>query len=128
MQKISNNVLCVICACALFLFCTQSAEAQQQYPGTNLKGQVLTTNLYRQQVPLPNALVELFFFDGRFPVGQQWRLIASTTTDAYGVYGFQYVFPNNYTIWVNQTKSLNISVIYIDYRLYTHQNLPVFYF
>ena len=101
-------------------FLPESIKAQS-YPGTNIKGQVLTIQ-YNQPIPVSQARVDLLFFNG-----QQLILLATTFTDAYGSFFFQYVIPNNYTITINGGRSFNISVGYIDYRYYSFLNLPVFY-
>jgi len=99
----------------------------QAYPGTNLRGRVVTTS-YRQQVPMVSAKVELYFFNKSRPAGSQWVLIASTLTDTYGFYFFRGISPNIYTIWINQSKSYNVQVSAIDYRRYAYQDLPQFLF
>jgi hypothetical protein len=104
------------------------SSLKAQYPGTNLRGQILTYNVYGQVVPLAYARIDLFFFDGRYPPGQQWRLIGTVSTDAYGFFFFNYIIPNVYTIQVNQLKSFNIQVLVIDYRYYSFQDLGQFYY
>jgi len=99
-----------------------------QYPGTNLRGQILTYNANRQAVPLAYARVDLLFFDGSSPQGAQWRLIATVSTDAYGFYFFKYIIPNAYTIQVKTRKTYNIQVLAIDYRYYSYQELGQFYY
>ena len=99
----------------------------QNYPGTNLRGRIATF-YYQQQVPLVSAKVDLYFFDRTRPVGYQWILVASTLTDAYGFYFFRGINPQYYTIWVNQLKSYNIQVLFIDYRYFAYQDLPQFIF
>lgn len=98
---------------------------QQQYPGTVIRGRLLTVNNWGQQVPLVSARVELFVFN---PNIQQLQLVATSFTDMYGNFGFNYVNVNYYTIWVNGVKSYNIQVVYIDYRFYQYQNLGDFYY
>jgi hypothetical protein len=112
-----------------FLISTSAASSASklQYPGTNLRGRI-TTMYYNQQVPLVSAKVDLFYFNGNFPVGQQWRLIASTITDAYGFYFFRLITPQYYTIWVKEVKSYNIQVIPIDYTRFTYQDINQFIF
>jgi hypothetical protein len=110
----------------LCLFINSQVNSQN-YPGTNVRGRVVTY-YYQQQVPLTSAKVDLYFFDFSRAPGYQWVFIASTLTDAYGFYFFNGVNPNNYTIWVNQVKSYNIQVSFIDYRYYSYQDLPQFIF
>ncbi|HEY5967040.1 MAG TPA: hypothetical protein VIU35_03635 [Chitinophagaceae bacterium] len=110
----------------LCLFINSQANSQN-YPGTNVRGRVVTY-YYQQQVPLTSAKVDLYFFDPSRAPGYQWVFIASTLTDAYGFYFFNGVNPNIYTIWVNQVKSYNIQVLFIDYRYYSYQDLPQFIF
>jgi hypothetical protein len=117
-----------VALCLSIVVCCLTKTTFAQYPGTNTRGRVLTVNIYNQQVPLVGARIDLYIFDGRFPVGQQWRLLATSFTDIYGFYYFRYVPPNNYTIQINQLKSYNISVIAIDYRFYTYQDLPLFFY
>jgi hypothetical protein len=113
--------LLLICLC---LF----GSVKAQYPGTNLRGQILTYNTFGQVVPFSYARVDLLFFDGRFPSGQQWRVVATVQADVNGVYFFQYIIPNVYTIQVNQSKTYNIQVLVIDYRYYSFQELGQIYF
>lgn len=94
---------------------------------TNVRGRVITY-YYQQQVPMVSAKVDLFVFDGRQAIGNQWIQIASTITDSYGFYFFRGVNFGTYTIWINQTKSYNINVGPIDYRYYSYLDLPQFIF
>jgi len=110
----------------LFLFGFSFLFASAQMP-TDIRGQIITF-ANGGYVGLAYARVELLFFDSRFPPGQQWRLIAVTTTDANGFYGFNNILPNFYSIGVNQAKTYNIQVLEIDHRYYTFQQLPQFQF
>jgi hypothetical protein len=94
----------------------------QAYPGTNLRGTVVRA---AGRQPLASARVDLYYFDKRYPAGQQWRLISSTYTDAGGLYYFKYVRPDNYSIQVNLKKNSSIQVINIDYGHYAYQDLPM---
>jgi|SRR5450432_597641 hypothetical protein len=97
----------------------------QNCPTTNIRGKVLT-NSNGQSSPSPSAKVDLYYYDGRQPQGQQWKLIMSTYTDAFGLFYFRNINPNNYTIWINQKKSYNIQVIHIDCIHVAFQDLPQF--
>jgi hypothetical protein len=99
--------------------------AYAQYPGTNIRGQMVTHNQFGQQVPLISAKVDLYLFN---PQTQQWIFMSATYTDGYGFFFFRYVPVNNYVISVNGLKSFNIQVVPIDYRYYNHQELGYFIF
>ena len=103
------------------LSCTFSWS--QSYPGTNVRGRVITYN-YNQPVPLSSAKVDLYIFDGTRPPGYQWIIVGTTLTDSYGFYFFKGIIPGNYVIWINQIKSYNVQIIAIDYRYYSFQDLP----
>lgn len=109
------------------LICAILLLSMKTFSQTNLRGQVITY-YYGQQMPYVSAKVDLYIFDPRMPVSNQWRLMGSTITDAYGFYFFRGVYPGPYTIWVNQAKSYNIQVIPIDYRYVSYQDLPQFIF
>jgi hypothetical protein len=96
-----------------------------QYPGTNLRGKILTVNYYNQQIPLVSAKVDLFVFDANY---NQWRILASVYSDAYGFFYFQLVPVGYYSIQVNQAKNYNIQVVPINYSIYQYQDLPLFYY
>lgn len=92
----------------------------QQYPGTNLRGQISIHN-NGQIVPFAYARVDLLFYDGN-----GFRIIATVSTDVSGVYFFRYVIPNAYTIQINGNKGFNVQVMVIDYRYYSFQELGQF--
>ena len=99
-----------------------SGTAYAQYPGTNLRGQIVSA--YNGQA-IPSAQVNLYFYNSYY---QNWVIIASAYTDANGFYYFQYVVPGFYVIQVNQVKNYNIQVVMINYNYYTYQDLPLLYF
>ncbi|NND63019.1 MAG: hypothetical protein HKN48_07460 [Flavobacteriaceae bacterium] len=100
----------------------QSANAQ--YPGTNLRGKIVSADYYGTQYPLTYANVDLYYLN---PQTQQWIIVQQTLTDAYGFYFFSYVQPNyTYAIQVNGDRNYNISVVMIDYNYYQYQDLPLF--
>lgn len=96
-----------------------------QYPGTNVRGQIMTSNPYGQQVPLVSAKVDLFVFNPQF---QQLQYLATSYTDGYGFFFFNGLPVNNYVINVNGARSYNINVIPIDYNYYRFQDLGVLFF
>lgn len=118
------NIKCLLVIVALL---TNNFSKSQTFTGTNLRGRVVTMN-NQLQVPLISAKIDLYFFDNAKPQGSQWVLVASTLTDAYGFYFFKNIAPNNYTVWVNKTKSYNIQVTTIDQKSYTYEDLPQFVF
>ncbi len=95
---------------------------RQAYPGTNLRGKVVRALNHQ---PLASGRIDLYYFDKRYPAGQQWRLVASTYTDAGGFYYFKYIRPDYYSIQVNLRKNSNIRVVNIDYGRYAWQDLPM---
>jgi len=97
----------------------------QQYPGTNLRGKVVTVDYYGNSYPLAYATVDLYYFDYQY---NQWVFVISTMSDAYGFYFINYILPGNYVLQVNKSKNYNISVVQIDYRYYSYQDLPMLYF
>lgn len=111
---------------ALFIICffLNSFGICQQYPGTNLRGQVLAP-IYGQWVPLGNARVDIYAFN---PAVQQWQLLGTSFTDVNGFYFFRAVPIGNYVLQVNQQKNYNIEVIFIDYNFYAYQDIPFLYF
>jgi hypothetical protein len=109
----------------LLLVCLPALGSQYQYPGTNLRGQILTINGWGQQVPLAYAKVDLYFFNQQF---QQLQFLSSTNTDGYGFFFFRSVSVNNYVIYVNGAKYFNIRVVPIDYRFYQYQDLGSFFY
>lgn len=110
----------------LVTFCLTGlvSETQAQYPGTNLRGRVMS-NGYYGQTPLTYANIDLWIYNSYY---KKWQVVASTVTDAYGFYYFSGVKPNAYTIQVNKSKNYNINVVMIDYRYYQYQDLPIFYY
>jgi hypothetical protein len=119
MKKLLLNTILIVS----FFTLTNFSLIDQTYRGTDLRGRIVTS-YYNQITPLVSAKVDLYFYDSRYPVGQQWRLITTTYTDAYGFYFFRSILPNYYTIWVNENKSYNIQVVMINYNLYSFQDLP----
>lgn len=95
----------------------------QSYPGTNLRGKVVTTDYYQQQVPLTYTNVDLYWFNSET---QNWELLQNTLTDDYGFFYFNHVIPyRTYSIQINGNQNYTISVDRIDYSLYQYQDLPV---
>ena len=110
----------------LLLFLLSAFEGNQnQYPGTNLRGRILSVNVNQQQFPLVSAEVEIYYFDA---YANQWRVLTRTLTDAYGFFFLQRVPVGFYTIQVNRLKNYNIQVIMIDYNMFQYQDLPIFYY
>lgn len=108
-----------------FQFSCLTLLCQHQYPGTNVRGQLVTWNNWRQQVPLVSAKVDLYVFN---PSVQQWQFVATSYSDGFGYFGFNYLPVNNYAFQVNGIKNYNIQVIFIDYRFYSFQNLGTFFY
>jgi hypothetical protein len=110
----------------LFIFTLNNVDCySQQYPGTNLRGKVLTQDNYGRTFPITYAQVDLYLYNS---ATNQWILIQSTLTDAYGFYFLNWIIPNSYVIQINKIKNYNISVVWIDYNLYRYQDIPVLYF
>lgn len=106
--------------CVMFVYLA-SFKTVQQYPGTNLRGKIILNTMYGQQ----NAVgfrVDLFVYNG-----VSWQLLGTSFTDNYGFYYFRLVPPGNYVIRINQTSNYNINVVYINYSLYSFQDLPILY-
>ena len=100
-------------------------EAKAQYPGTNLRGRVMTNGYYGQS-PLTYASVDLYYYRRS---NNQWVKLQSTVTDAYGFYYFNYVKHNlDYVIQIGRHSNYNIHVNWINYNYYQYQDLPIFYY
>jgi hypothetical protein len=95
---------------ALFFLTINQANAQ--YPGTNLRGQVQyqKNNNY---FPLQNAKVDLYFS----PSPNQFELVKQTITNGNGFYFFYgiQVHKGEYYIQVNKAKNYQIFVSKISY-------------
>ncbi|WP_264564640.1 carboxypeptidase-like regulatory domain-containing protein [Flavobacterium sp. N3904] len=107
----------------LFLSIALLASACIFGQATNIRGQVIN----QQKVPLVSANVDLYVYDGAKPVGNQWVLRNSTITDSYGFYFFNAVPVGSYTVWVNKSRSYNITVTVIAKNL-SYQDVPQFIF
>ena len=107
----------------ILITCTFAYNAQS--PGTNLRGKVLTVNVYNQSFPLKYANIDLYFFQHQ---SQTWHLVTSTVTDAYGFYYLKNISPGNYVVQVNKRKNYNINVVYMDPYSNYYQDLQVLYY
>ncbi|MFH1853407.1 MAG: hypothetical protein ABIA75_13795 [Candidatus Neomarinimicrobiota bacterium] len=97
-----------------------------QYPGTDIRGSIVTHNpYYNIQVPLQYAEVDLYSFN---PLTNQWILLAKTATNAHGFYFFHKLPVGNYFIQVNRMKNYEIMVVMIDYTRFQFQDMPIFFF
>ena len=98
----------------------------QYYPGTNLRGKIVTyAPYYNTYVPLQFAVVALY---SQNPYTGEWNLVAETETNVYGFYFFYGVTPGGYYLQVNGLKNYQINVVWINYNRFTFQDLPLLYF
>ena len=102
----------------------------QNYPGTNIRGQILYFNQYNGiYYPLSNATVDLYYN----PSPNVYKFVAETIANVKGFYFFYRVNPpGNYFIQVNKAKNYQVSIGKIDYynyyNLYQFWNIPVLYY
>lgn len=116
---------------ALIFLSINFANAQQ-YPGTNLRGNIQFLNpYYNTYFPLPNAIVDLYYN----PEPNQFIFIGQTMTNIYGYYYFYAIQPGNgnFYIQVNKAKNYQISVssiIYYNnqYNQNQFQDIPILYY
>jgi hypothetical protein len=111
----------ILCCFLLFVL----NKACGQYPGTNIRGQVLATNQWGNQVPFASAKVDLYYFNQS---SNQWQFMGTCYSDGFGFFSFPNVPVDNYVIWINGVKNYGIQVGYIDYRYYQFQDLGPFFF
>jgi hypothetical protein len=109
----------------IFLLFTLIQVKAQNYPGTNVRGQIITQNPWGQQVPFVSAKVDLYIFNTGV---NQWQYLSTSYSNNYGFFFFNYLPINNYSISINGSRSYNIQVIFIDYRFYQFQDLGTFFF
>jgi hypothetical protein len=102
-----------------------SFQQYDPYPGTNLRGKVMSLDQAGNPFPLTDVKVDLYQYDFN---AQKWVMIAGTVTDAYGFYYFPAIQPGNYSVQVKQSKNYEITVIRIDYKQFQYQDLPILYF
>ena len=119
-----NNLNTFLICALIFLGTGFYNPVKHQYQGTNLRGRLVTRN-YSEQVPVVQAKIDLYFFNGSMPPGSQWILLGTSYTDAYGFYYFRLVPPAYYTLQINHSLNVNIRVVPIDYRFYTYQDIQL---
>ncbi len=105
-------------------------QLKAQYPGTNLRGQIQYHPSNRQYFPLPNAIVDLYYYN---QATNQYVFITETITNNYGFYFFYTIQPGIYYIQVNKAKNYQILVTTINYYPYQYnynqfQDIPILYY
>jgi hypothetical protein len=116
----------------LLLIAGISCVNAQQYPGTNLRGQIETFNAYyNNYYSLPNSVIDLYYS----PSPNQFVFIAETITNVYGFYFFYSIQPGNgmFFIQVNKAKNYQIFVSQMNYynNQYNYnqfQDVPILYY
>jgi len=112
------------------LFCLTHHNANCQYSGTNLRGQIQYYNqYYNRYFPLSGAVVDLYYC----PAPNQYILVTQTMTSEYGFYYFYAIRPGNFYIQVNRIRNYQITVIMIryfnnQYNYNQFQDIPILYF
>jgi hypothetical protein len=117
---------------AVMIFLFINPGMVQQYPGTNLRGQIQFFNPYSNNYfPLPNAVVDLYYN----PSPNQYIFIGQTITNIYGFYFFYAIPPGNgnFYIQVNKAKNYQIIVYYItyynsQYNYNQFQDIPILFY
>ncbi len=115
----STKLRVLIFSISLLLY--SNSVFSQQYPGTNVRGQILNT--YGD--PAENLSVVLYYLNS---ITDEWVIIASTNTDVEGLYYFNWITPNSYVIQVNQEVNYDVIISEIDYDYYSFQDLPILYY
>lgn len=103
------------------------SRVQAQYPGTNLRGQVVTRNQFGLTLPLPGVRVDLLVLNPNNPAGQQLMILGTSFTNQGGFYFFNRVQPGFYTIEINQTQTFPLQVNVIDYRYSLYQDISQYF-
>ena len=125
----SNNFILVVIFCLVI-----NISKAQQYPGTNLRGQIQYFNPYQNSYySLPNAVVDIYHYD---IVLNKYDLLGTTITNGQGFYFLYSIQPQllgSFYIQVNKSKNYQIVVGVINYfnNQYNYNqfwDIPILYY